>query len=387
MNTAIQSSNQTRSDVIQNRTPVLALLCWGFSISGFSILRSSAAILLSAFFALSLLTGCEAEKTSSPSLLVTAIYPDIWKIPACLPPEDSLPNDAGTEGNTDPNSECSFSPFQELYVQFSEPLDPNSINSSNIVVYSGSQRLYSKTEYAPELLAIRISPSSSEGWPEGVWINLAMRSDSTEGLRKFDGTPLKRVVESTSKRSNRLQLPIGSAKKFLAIPPSTWTNTHVSCADALQIFGKYCTDCHNSERSEWGLDLSSADALSKTAIGIPSKATQKNGSPKTHVSNTDRFGYPMSIISSGNAAQSYLLYKLYLSDAIRRDTQSCEAMLAPNLSCPSPSEAQKSALADYFVGGAAMPNAGPSPTATEVRRLAQWFDQGASLVDCSTPTP
>jgi hypothetical protein len=199
------------------------------------------------------------------------------------------------------------------------------------------------------------------------------------GFRAFDGAPLRQQPG----------LPlVFQFRAARADPgPGPEPQPEPDCADALAAFstargGCSAAGCHAADRP---LDLASAAAIAAGAFNRPARETELANRVDYPLLNPERFGVSLPLILPGEAAWSYLLYKLLVNPANFADGDCASRYrVAFGSDCLySPAEAER--LANWFVLGTAMPPPGfeaPDFGLDELRLLERWIDAGAELAAC-----
>lgn len=178
----------------------------------------------------------------------------------------------------------------------------------------------------------------------------------TVGFRAFDGAALAANV-SFELRTTDEDGPASSTA-----PPEP---SDLACA---LLAG--CASCHAGGSAPMGLDLSSAEAARRTAVGRAAHATQLGEHASVAETSPARFGRAMPIIAAGSAANSYLIYKLLIAEP--------DGSLGEGIA-----EGERERLRAAFVPGLPMPppeRAGL--TGAEITRFGRWIDAGAIYPSC-----
>lgn len=192
------------------------------------------------------------------------------------------------------------------------------------------------------------------------------------GFTAFDGAPLAadtptRVSFATS---NQLEeLPAEPA------PPD--------CDDVVALFSSCASAaCHGGEHPRMGLDLTTGEAIRRTAIGRVAHQTEVGDRTGVALQDPSRVGVAMPIIDPHRPDNSYLLYKLLIADDNYAAPDACEsafrAPVDPDL-CTRASDAELARLRDSFVRGEPMPH----PTSSRrlgpegVRSISRFIRAGA----------
>lgn len=157
-----------------------------------------------------------------------------------------------------------------------------------------------------------------------------------------------------------------------------------SCDVVLALFaGCASAACHGGETPRMGLDLTSAEAIRRTAIGRVAHQTEVADSAGVALQDPARMGAAMPIIDPYRPDNSYLLYKLLISIDNYAGPAECEsafrAPVDPEL-CTRATDAELARLRDGFVRGEPMPH--PASTARlgadGVRSISRFIRAGAS---------
>lgn len=222
------------------------------------------------------------------------------------------------------------------------------------------------------------------------------------GLRSFDGVGLDRITrwEFTVRTDGALSAydTISTAEHYCAPPrPTCEADCEATCVaqcpgdDACE---KACLDpcvtacprsvagvlgkggcsqqaCHRGSTAPEGLDMSSAAALSLTAVGHAAHETQTGEHARTADQVPPRFARAMPILDPGVPSNSYLVYKL---------------LATPGLPLVRPLDAAEiTRVQRGIVSGMPMPPQsayGAALRAGEPEWLAEWILQGAPVKSC-----
>jgi hypothetical protein len=242
-------------------------------------------------------------------------------------PADVAPRDAPRVVSTLPaQGAADVDRLTSMHVVFDRPLLPRSVDRESVVVRSGPRTMPITVRADPVLPGLVVQLLGALE-PTSRW---ELR---VEGVRDLDGTeaePLAVVFRTGS----------GSTPRVPAVPPA-WSEIGPLLAAS-------CGPCHGGgDRGALGLDLSSAEGVRATAIGVPALQTGgvSSGSPRVGLVGLPRISV---LAGSGAPELSYLVYKL---------------------------------LGDPHVQGERMPpdaDAGAAPVSSDdVRRIADWIRAGA----------
>ncbi|MBI5516800.1 MAG: hypothetical protein HY909_23650 [Deltaproteobacteria bacterium] len=184
-----------------------------------------------------------------------------------------------------------------LRVRFNRRLSPRSVNRATVSVTSGGLSVFGGVRYDPVLRDVWYQPNPGE-LRQGLEYVLTVRSTVTS----WDGVLLGRDHEVhfiPQGRAGDPPLPQGSLARDIA------PLFLVRCVDA---------GCHGSVAPALGLDLSSPEAIRRTAVGVA--ARQRPAPGPAGVTVTDPHWGPLARVDPGVTAgqgrpeYSYLLYKL-----------------------------------------------------------------------------
>lgn len=176
------------------------------------------------------------------------------------------------------------------------------------------------------------------------------------------------------------------------------------CSDILPIFTAKCLGggCHSGSTAASSLVLDSSKGIVATAIGRVAQGANTGGRAAPSAAASGRvFGVDMPLVSPGNPASSWLLYKTIMAP-LPTTTPSvsnyvCTKPGGPKVSryepitpySPAPTEQEQNVLRDYVLGRE-MPFPVAQPTLYEEipltfheRELIRlWIAQGANAPDC-----
>ncbi|MEC7522743.1 MAG: Ig-like domain-containing protein [Myxococcota bacterium] len=247
---------------------------------------------------------------------------------ACDVPPDRAPESGPVVLGADPaDGEVGVDRAGPFRVFFDRPLFPNDVHRGRVSLQSGSRGVFLAPSFDPVERLLVVAPQATLD-PAAVY-RLEL-----EGLRDLGGRPMDDLVITFETGEDASEPPVEA--------PVAW-------ADVAPIFaGCAESGCHDAEAPALGLDLSSADAVARTAIGVP--ATQVAiGAREDRVwygaASLDGLARIDVVAGRGRPARSYLIYKV---------------------------------LGDPHVAGERMP---PAPAAAlppaDLRRLANWILSGA----------
>lgn len=211
-----------------------------------------------------------------------------------------------------------------LRLEFDRPLAPGSVQRGDVRLSSGPVNVFLSVDADPIGRAIVATPFRGrplEPLVQYEWI--------VDGVRDLDGIPIEPVEilfttgESVSTRPER---------------------PRVQPEEIVELFAVHCVDgCHGGDDPALGLDLSSADAIRLTAVGIPAVQT---GARESYAPRGLRGMEIVDVLGgAGRPATSYLLYKM---------------------------------LGDPHALGDVMPPEGALPTES-LELVSEWIAQGAAL--------
>ncbi|MFO0663643.1 MAG: hypothetical protein U0174_06805 [Polyangiaceae bacterium] len=169
------------------------------------------------------------------------------------------------------------------------------------------------------------------------------------------------------------------------------------CGDVLPLLQAKCGSCHGAARADMGLDLSSGEAIQRTAVGRLARLSANASSSRDPISAGRVFGRNMALVDPRSPGTSFLLYKTLLAApaAPAFETPACGTqtqLIAPRVAhYAGLSDADRSRLAAY-VGGDTMPPARDvsapdralphALTLDEQRILSAWMSRGAPTPSC-----
>jgi hypothetical protein len=296
-------------------------------------------------------TGCDQgspylSPSQGPPLRIIATYPAL-----------------GAGLDCDPRDiECGVPIDARFEFRFDRFLSPDSAIRQSLTIYTGvpsnvvsaGNRL---PEIAPEYDVVervaRVTlPEGLRLHPNAVYtLELAVPdADSAFGFAAFDGAPLaaETPLVVSFATSNQLE-----AERTEPSAPS--------CDEVVELFSGCASGaCHGGATPRMGLDLSSPEAISRTAIGRVAHQTEVSSTTGVALQDPDRFGVAMPLIDPARPDNSYLLYKLLLADDNYFGAGSeCRsehlAAVDPEL-CTRPSADELLRIREGFVLGESMPH-------------------------------
>ena len=244
-----------------------------------------------------------------------------------------LPPEGADEGGpvvlaSDPaNGEDGVDRFRVFRVFFDRPLYPRDVHRGNVLVESGVRGVFLWPRFDPALRELWIEP----GGPLDPSVRYRLR---VEVVRDLDRREMAEPFVATFTTGDIASGPERPA-------PARWE-------DVAPIFAR-CAEagCHGGDAPVLGLDLSSAEAVRRTAIGVPAEQSRVGvQGDEPWVADT-LAGLARVDVSAGigRPSRSYLLYKV---------------------------------LGDPHVGGARMPPPPAAPlSVADAARLSRWILSGA----------
>jgi hypothetical protein len=221
----------------------------------------------------------------------------------------------------------------EMRVRFERPILPRSLTDETVGLASGPRQIAIATHADPLLPGIVITPIGTMD-PDARW---ELR---VEGLRDLDGRPAQPL---------RVRFTTGAtASEPLPAPIPPWSEIG-------PLLTRACAGCHSAAAPALGLDLSSAEGVRRTAIGVAAREVTAGPSAVAApmIGGLGGMRRIEVVAGVGIPEESYLVYKLIGDPHIVGDRM------------PPPSSPGDD-------GGA------PGLTAAELRRIEQWIRAGAS---------
>jgi hypothetical protein len=280
---------------------------------------------------------------------------------------------------------CGVATNTTIRLRFDRFLLPESAVRQSLSVYLG---VPSNPALAGNTLLAELSPrydpasrSVNYAFPDGFLLKprvvytvlLPIYTDEVPyGFRAFDGAPLE--------GTEPLRFVFFTGSGPATTPPSRPGTP--SCQEIAAFFAADCASCHGERATEpaprMGLSLAGWDAIRATAIG--KVAHETDVADTTGVTNQapPRFGVNMPIIDPERPDNSYLVYKLLLSEEayLPSDEDDC----LPPAACEAPDPAELERLRAWFLRGSAMPaSPGPVPVRhAEIAWLESFIEAGAT---------
>lgn len=254
---------------------------------------------------------------------------------------------------------------------------------------------YLEPVYDPYERMVVYRNSPGRQWMPTTWHTLFVRAPQDDmdltGFRAIDGAPLHdtKVVEfmtSTSEQPDANGCDDGAGAATYcedgthgagAGKPSVRSVLQQGCAKA---------GCHVAGHG-LGLDLSSANAVRMTAIGVVARQTLHGPSISGVVSsNPTRLGVDMPRLDPYNPGNSYLVYKLLINErnhpTIDDISSESDCWIGSLLPTVPPSIGELDRLRNRLIVGGAMPPDG-ALTPWQMRALVRWIIAGATVPsDC-----
>jgi hypothetical protein len=195
--------------------------------------------------------------------------------------------------------------------------------------------------------------------------------DEDFGFRAFDGAELD--------PDTPLSVSFLTSNQAEMLPPG---DPSATCTDVLQTFNRSCVggSCHGTSGHVMGMNLSTADALSQTAVGRVAHQAETGPTTGRPTENPARFGVAMPRIDPGRPDNSYLMYKLlaapenYRFRATNPDLCGSRHRAPPDpVNCVPATADEVERLREWFLRGVAMPR--PKDTEDE----PSWLGRGDLL--------
>ena len=217
----------------------------------------------------------------------------------------------------------------QLRLRFDQLLNPARVNRATVRLRSGAVSTLLAVTYDPLAREIRAQHFGGDVLEPRTRYEVVL-----EGIESLDGVPIERTTVSFHTGD--------SVAPYPELPM-------VNFDTVAGLFEARCatSDCHRAPDPPLGLDLSSADAIARTAIGVISR----HGGGHDRLSRTGLWGLPIIDVvgDRGRAGTSYLIYKVLGADAAGG----------------SPMPPARSELAPLSVD--------------EIRQLVDWIQAGAAL--------
>jgi hypothetical protein len=262
-------------------------------------------------------------------------------------------NGAGTDcSRLDPS--CGVPLRTTIRVRFDRPLWPEPLNFEAVRVYTGTPS---------NRVAVTAIDYSVFDWTLSFRLGrpLAPRTLYQVELPGWDGTPGPRAYDGAELEPGGVPLRFSfvtsdtDASDLAPVLPSP------SCEQAVAVFEAHCSTgaCHGGETPAMGLRLDSRAGLRSSALRRVARQTETASTVGVPHSHPARFGTAMPLLDPGNAANSYLFYKLFITPQGFGACAhaSCEPFSAveAGATCEPWPEAERQRLRDWFVRGEAMP--------------------------------
>ncbi len=248
---------------------------------------------------------------------------------------------------------------QRLRVQVNLPLEPSSVlrQSFGIVDLGTGRVLSPPVRYEPvsrQLLVDLISPGlqlAEAGHTYTLRIWAPSDKGSTVWLRSVEGDVLGPNLVT---RTWTFRVDAGSGVP--AMPPPEF------CNNVLPLFRAQCTQCHAGERAAMGMDLSSAEGVTRSALRVSSLLARRTPGM---IPGTAPLGTAMPRLEPGNPGISMVLYKTLLAPAADETSEDARARLMLGEAIPGApmghlSQADKRVLSTWIAAGASAPDCGPA---------------------------
>jgi hypothetical protein len=197
----------------------------------------------------------------------------------CAPPPVADPDAAVPPGphpvSADPETGATDVPVDKVIrVGFSDHVDGHSVRRSRFKLYSGPLSLWVMAYYDPVRQRLSVWPSAP------MWKNSNWGLELLEGLTGLDGSPVEPVLVTEFRTGagggDNLPFPALNYEEFVK-----------------PVFDAHCATCHGGIGPMAELDLSSADGIATTTLGVGST------------------GWPTwNRITAARPGESYLLYKI-----------------------------------------------------------------------------
>jgi hypothetical protein len=217
---------------------------------------------------------------------------------------------------------------KSVRVRFDRALAPEDVHRGNVALVSGARSAFLAPRFDPVDHALLLDIAGEPLDPNVLW-----RVELGE-LRDLELAPMEPVTLSFRTGDQAVGDPPLAAPSFADVAP-----IFERCASA---------GCHAGPDAVLGLDLSSAEAIRRTAVGIAAEQVRVGVEGERPWDGADGlFGLARIDVAAdrGNPAQSYLLYK------VLGDPHIAGARMPPAPAAPL-SEGELRALADWILVGA-----------------------------------
>lgn len=219
-----------------------------------------------------------------------------------------------------------------LRASFDRLLAPSTVHTGSVLVRSGAVGVFGGVRYDPVRREVRFTPD-----PRAFRSALQYEFEVTRTVRAWDGGPL--AVPITVRFVPAPMVPVSS------VPAPSLAR------DVAPLLAARCgsVDCHGGPDPVLGLDLSSAAAIRRTALGVPARQRPARARGEVFTAMDPAWGVlarvdPGFVAGQGRPEYSYLVYKL---------------------------------LGDGPIVGLRMPPEGPALSFDEIARVSDWIAAGA----------
>lgn len=288
----------------------------------------------------------------------------------------------GTECTTDDPPECGVPINTDIILRFDRYLRPASAVRQSIEIFTGSTSnwagvLLPEYDVVERVVVYRLT----QALEPGTLYTIRLRSPDEEsrfGFQAFDGAPLAEgeaplTFNFFTRRSRSLE-------------PGIPLEASPSCERIAELFreaGCASSACHSGTAPPMGLELGSVQSVAG-AVGQVARQTELGASVGRPLRNPDRFGLQMPLMDPGQPANSYLLYKLLLSERshwlAHDEPDLCNSRYQVPLgpTCIPPQASELVRLREWAILGDPMPPAGTALFRPDLRELQRFIAAGAN---------
>ena len=211
--------------------------------------------------------------------------------------------------------DCGFAPNAALRFKFDRWLIPTTATRQSVALGTEGTHLgvFLHPDYDVTARVLTLRPDTPLAADTAYILNLTAAGDDPNGngLRAYDGRGLEKSQALVFRTTMRAAEPAPESPIVAG-----------NCSEIVAAFAQAgCTalSCHGSHEPRMGLALDGTSGLKATAINHVAHETQSGTEITERVVSGGRFGTQMPIIDPGRPENSYLMYKLLISDALNRE--------------------------------------------------------------------
>jgi hypothetical protein len=270
----------------------------------------------------------------------------------------------------------------DIVFRFDRYLRPATAVRQSVDVYTGSPNVWAGVllpEY--DVVERTVVYRLTQALEPGTLYTVRLRAPSEEssfGFQAFDGAPLEEGEAP-------LQFNFFTRRSATGVP-GVPLEPVPSCTRIAELFrdaGCTAANCHGGSAPPMGLALDSMEQLER-AVGRVARQAELGAAVGQPLRNPRRFGLQMPLLDPGQPGNSYLFYKLLLSERSHwlsdSDPAVCNSRYQVPLgpTCLTPEDSESVRLREWFVRGDPMPPWGTALFRADLREIQRFIAGGAN---------